>query len=162
MNSNLTDFRQPTIGCKTATQSRRGAASVPRGRAIISDIIANLSDCDLTVAAVAQRQGVTPRYLHKLFEGEELTFSTFVLGQRVARPHRTLCDPQYDDRSTQPSCWTVNVGLSGFQGPGSTRALAGHSWPPRPGRTPVPASRVSARAEWTAPIAAPFENAVSA
>ena len=42
-----------------------------RLRAIISDITANLRDCDLTVAAVAQRQRVTPRYLHKLFEGEE-------------------------------------------------------------------------------------------
>ena len=52
-----------------------------RLRAIMSDITANLSDCDLTVAAVAQRQRVTPRYLHKLFEGEELTFSTFVLGR---------------------------------------------------------------------------------
>jgi mutator family transposase len=49
-----------------------------RLRAIMADITANLYDCDLTVAAVARRQRVTPRYVHKLFEGEGLTFSAFV------------------------------------------------------------------------------------
>ena len=48
---------------------------VARLRAIMSDITANLLDCDLTVAVVAQRQRMTPRYLHKLFESEERTFS---------------------------------------------------------------------------------------
>jgi AraC-like DNA-binding protein len=42
----------------------------------------NLCDCDLTVAAVAQRQGVRPRYIHKPFESEGLAFSNYVLGQR--------------------------------------------------------------------------------
>jgi AraC-like DNA-binding protein len=70
-----------------------------RLRAVMSDITANLGDCDLTVATVAQRQQVTPRYLHKLFEGEEFTFSTFVLGQRLSRAHRMLSDPRFCDRN---------------------------------------------------------------
>jgi AraC-like DNA-binding protein len=81
-----------------------------RLRAIMSDITANLLDCDLTVAAVAQRQRVTPRYLHKLFEGEELTFSTFVLSQRLSRAHRMLCDPRFGDRSI--SSVAFDVGFS--------------------------------------------------
>ena len=81
-----------------------------RLRAIMSDITANLSDCDLTVAAVAQRQRVTPRYLHKLFEGEELTFSTFVLGQRLSRAHRMLCDPRFGDRSISSVAFDVGFG----------------------------------------------------
>jgi AraC-like DNA-binding protein len=81
-----------------------------RLRAIISDITANLDDCDLTVAAVAQRQRVTPRYLHKLFEGEELTFSGFVLSQRLARAHRMLCDPRFGDRTI--SSVAFDVGFS--------------------------------------------------
>ena len=52
-----------------------------RLRAIIADVDTNLGDCDLTAAAVARRQRVTPRYVHKLFEGEGLTFSAFVLGR---------------------------------------------------------------------------------
>jgi AraC-like DNA-binding protein len=81
-----------------------------RLRAIMSDITANLLDCDLTVTAVAQRQRVTPRYLHKLFEGEELTFSTFVLSQRLSRAHRMLCDPRFGDRSI--SSVAFDVGFS--------------------------------------------------
>ena len=81
-----------------------------RLRAIMSDITANLSDCDLTVAAVAQRQRVTPRYLHKLFEGEELTFSTFVLGQRLSRAHRMLCDPRFGDRTISSVAFDVGFG----------------------------------------------------
>ena len=81
-----------------------------RLRAIMSDITANLGDCDLTVAAVAQRQRVTPRYLHKLFEGEELTFSNFVLGQRLSRAHRMLCDPRFVDRSVSSVAFDVGFG----------------------------------------------------
>jgi AraC-like DNA-binding protein len=81
-----------------------------RLRAIMSDITANLGDCDLTVAAVAQRQRVTPRYLHKLFEGEELTFSTFVLGQRLSRAHRMLCDPRFGNRSISSVAFDVGFG----------------------------------------------------
>ncbi len=81
-----------------------------RLRAIMSDITANLGDCDLTVAAVAQRQRVTPRYLHKLFEGEELTFSNFVLGQRLSRAHRMLCDPRFGDRSVSSVAFDVGFG----------------------------------------------------
>jgi len=41
-----------------------------RVRSIMADITANLGDCDLTVVAVARRQRVTPRYVHKLLERE--------------------------------------------------------------------------------------------
>jgi AraC-like DNA-binding protein len=81
-----------------------------RLRAIMSDITANLGDCDLTVAAVAQRQLVTPRYVHKLFEDEELTFSTFVLSQRLSRAHRVLCDPRFGDRSISSVAFDVGFG----------------------------------------------------
>ncbi len=78
-----------------------------RLRTIMSDITANLADRDLTVAAVAQRQRVTPRYLHKLFEGEELTFSAFVLNQRLSRAHLMLRDPRFGDRSISSVAFDV-------------------------------------------------------
>jgi len=92
-----------------AIASGRGVRAA-RLRAIMSDITANLGDCDLTVATVAQRQRVTPRYLHKLFEGEDLTFSSFVLGHRLSRAHRMLCDPRFGDRSI--SSVAFDVGFS--------------------------------------------------
>jgi AraC-like DNA-binding protein len=104
-----------------------------RLRAIMSDVTANLRDSDLTVAAVAQRQRVTPRYLHKLFEGEELTFSTFVLNQRLSRAHRMLCDPRFSDRSISSVAFDVGFGdLSYFNRTfrrryGATRSDIRHS-----------------------------------
>jgi AraC-like DNA-binding protein len=81
-----------------------------RLRAIMADIAANLSDCDLTVAAVATRQRVTPRYVHKLLEGEGLTFSTFVLGRRLSRAHRMLSDPRRRDHSISAVAFDVGFG----------------------------------------------------
>lgn len=81
-----------------------------RLRAIMSDITANLGDCALTVATIAARQRVTPRYLHKLFQGEELTFSTFVLSQRLSRAHQILRDPRFGDRSISSVAFDVGFG----------------------------------------------------
>ncbi len=69
-----------------------GSVRAARLRAVKSDIVANLGDCTLTIAAVAQRQQATTRYIHKLFESEGITYSEFVLGQRLLRVHRTLAD----------------------------------------------------------------------
>ncbi len=78
--------------------------------AIMADITANLGDCDLTVAAVAQRQRVTPRYVHKLFEGEGLAFSAVVLGRRLAHAHRMLTDPRHGHLSISSVAFEVGFG----------------------------------------------------
>jgi AraC-like DNA-binding protein len=70
-----------------------------RLQAVKSDIMRNLGDCGLTIAAVAARQGVTPRYIHKLFEGEGGTFSEYVLDLRLRAAHRLLTNPRLKDRS---------------------------------------------------------------
>ena len=38
--------------------------------------------------------GVTPRYIHMLFEADGTTFTRIVVGQRLARAHRMLLDPR--------------------------------------------------------------------
>ena len=81
-----------------------------RLRAIMTDISANLSDCDLTAAAVARRQRVTPRYVHKLFESEGLSFSAFVLEQRLSRAHRILSEPRLSDRTIGSVAFDVGFG----------------------------------------------------
>ena len=65
----------------------------------MADISEHLGDGDLSVAEIAIRHRVTPRYIHKLFENEGLTFSSFVLGQRLSRAHRILSDPHLADRN---------------------------------------------------------------
>jgi AraC-like DNA-binding protein len=70
-----------------------------RLQAVKSDVIRNLGDYGLSVAAVAVRQGVSPRYIHKLFESEGATFSEYVLNRRLCAAHRLLTNRRLADRS---------------------------------------------------------------
>ncbi|MBA7481666.1 hypothetical protein ES707_17140 [subsurface metagenome] len=78
-----------------------GAVIAERGKraarlsAVKADILDNLASPRLSVATVAARHGVTPRYVHILFEAEGVTFSEFVLGHRLLRAHRMLNDPRF-------------------------------------------------------------------
>jgi AraC-like DNA-binding protein len=84
-----------------AIGASRDAAEVARGRglraarlaAIKADIADNLERNDLSAATLAARHRVSPRYIHKLFEGEGTTLSRFVLGLRLQRVYRAVTDP---------------------------------------------------------------------
>lgn len=71
------------------------AGGVRAGRlaAVKSDILAHLDDPDLSARKIASRQGLTARYIHILFEQDDMTFSEYVIAQRLARAHRMLADP---------------------------------------------------------------------
>src|SRR5215472_12623888 len=106
-----------------AVGATRDAQAIAEGRgiraarlsAIIADITTHLDGCDLTAAGVAKRQGVTPRYVHKIFEGEGLTFSAFVLDRRLAWAHRMLSDARLDHRNISSIAFDVGFGdLSHF------------------------------------------------
>jgi AraC-like DNA-binding protein len=58
-----------------------------------------LSDPNLSVSAVADRHGLTPRYVHMLFETELLTFSEYVLEQRLDHAWHALMNPVNVGRS---------------------------------------------------------------
>lgn len=70
-----------------------------RFRAIQSDIAAHLNDESLTVADIAERHGVTSRYIHKLFAVEGTTFTHYVLQQRLDCAYLLLRDQRYESRS---------------------------------------------------------------
>ena len=77
-----------------ALASSRGVRAA-RLRAIKADIVENLGNKGLSIDAMAARHGVTPRYISMLFESEPMTFSEFVLRQRLHRAHRMLSDPRF-------------------------------------------------------------------
>jgi AraC-like DNA-binding protein len=81
-----------------AALAARGSVRAVRLAAIKTDIIANLQEADLNATMVATRNGVTVRYLHKLFENQGLTYSKFVLGQRLERAYATLRNPLHTRR----------------------------------------------------------------
>lgn len=65
-----------------AERSERGIAAA-RLKLVEKDILARLSDHALQIDTVAQRQGVTPRYIQRLFAMKGTTFSDFVRDSRL-------------------------------------------------------------------------------
>lgn len=79
----------------------RDADEIAKGRgiraarlaAIRADVLANLSQPSLSAKTIANRHGLTDRYIHRLFEETELTFSRFVEEERLKRSFVLLTDP---------------------------------------------------------------------
>ena len=120
---------RPSFGRYRAT-TRRNADRSPRRRlrAVKADIVANLSSRDLSVDAMAGRQGISSRYVQMLFEGEGTSFSEFVLKQRLALAHDMLADPRQDHLTITAIAYAAGFGdLSHFN----------HSFRRRYGATPT-------------------------
>ena len=66
---------------------KRGVRAA-RLAAIKQDILSNISDSRLSVASVAERRQLTPRYIHMLFESEGVSFTEYVLNLRLTNAHR--------------------------------------------------------------------------
>jgi AraC-like DNA-binding protein len=93
----------------SAVAGARGARAA-RLAAIKSDILENLARPDLSATEVAARHGVTRRYVDMLFELEGMTFSEFVVGQRLAQAHRMLTDPRFAHRTVNAIALDVGFG----------------------------------------------------
>jgi AraC-like DNA-binding protein len=65
---------------------------------------------DLTVGVVAERHGVTPRYVQKLLEREGTTYSEFVQNSRLARVHAGLLDTGSRHRSISDIAFDAGFG----------------------------------------------------
>jgi AraC-like DNA-binding protein len=81
-----------------------------RLEAIKADIRSNLVDETLAVTTVAARHGVTPRYVHKLFEDEGVTYTQFVVQHRLDRALRMLRDPRLAARRISEIAYDVGFG----------------------------------------------------
>jgi AraC-like DNA-binding protein len=74
----------------------RRRALLWRVRAFIEE---RLDDPDLSPAVVAAANGVSVRYLHKLFETEDATVASWIRRRRLERCRRDLLDPALQDWS---------------------------------------------------------------
>ncbi|MGB9368738.1 MAG: AraC family transcriptional regulator [Xanthobacteraceae bacterium] len=94
--THIYDLMALTLGATgdVASLAEDRGAGTARLRAVKEDIVRNLVDGDLSVATVAARHRISSRYLAKLFEREGVTFSEYVLDQRLALAHRLLSDPR--------------------------------------------------------------------
>ena len=108
----LCDLVAVTLG------ATRDAAAVAQGRgiraarlrAIKDDIEAHLAGGNLSPGAVAKRQGISDSYIRKLFEGEGISFSQFVLGRRLERARRMLTEPRWVHRSIASIAFDAGFG----------------------------------------------------
>jgi len=89
-------------------EERGGRAA--RLATIKQDILAHLAEPGLSVARVAARRALSPRYIHKLFELDGTTYSEFVVAQRLARAHRMLTDPRFAGNSIGAIALAVGFG----------------------------------------------------
>jgi AraC-like DNA-binding protein len=72
--------------------ARGRGARAARMEAIRADLA---RDASLSVDEIAQRQGVTPRYVQMLFEEQGTTFGEFVTERRLDTARSMLCSPRY-------------------------------------------------------------------
>jgi AraC-like DNA-binding protein len=66
---------------------------------IKADIIANIARPDLSADMIARRHGVSPRYIHRLFEKDDRSFAQFIMEQKLSCAHRMLTDPGFTEWS---------------------------------------------------------------
>ena len=75
-----------------------------------SFIVAHSHRRDISISTVAASLNVTPRYVQRLFEAEGTTFSEFLIGQRLTRAHRLLCEPNSSHTAISTIAYDVGFG----------------------------------------------------
>ena len=95
--THIIDLASLAIGADAdvAHEAQQRGVAAARLQAIKADIRNCLGDHSLSPAVVAARHGVTPRYVHKLFERAGTSFSEFVLARRLERAMQMLKDPHF-------------------------------------------------------------------
>ena len=93
----IVDLAALALGAKAdvAHEAQRRGLAAARLEAIKAEVRDQIGSHDLSVATVAARLGMTPRYVHKLFEREGMTFSEFVLARRLERALRMLTGERF-------------------------------------------------------------------
>jgi AraC-like DNA-binding protein len=95
---------------EAAEISQARGVRAARLQAIKSDIMQHAFRQSFSIEQVALRAGVTPRYVRRLFEDTDETFTQFVLAWRLKLAYRLLANPRHDARSI--SSIAFDVGFS--------------------------------------------------
>ena len=115
--AHLHDLFALAIGATRDATHRAGERGLRAARlqSVKADILGNLASAELTLAAVAQRAGLSPRSIQMLFESEGASFSQYVLESRLARAYRSLAAPRHAHRTISDLAYEAGFGdLSHF------------------------------------------------
>ncbi|MDH4988405.1 helix-turn-helix transcriptional regulator [Aminobacter anthyllidis] len=80
-------------GSADTAEQVRPSLGAARLELVKAEIFRQLTDPELSVTAIARRQGITPRYIQRLFEQEGLTFSEFLRDARLDLARKSLDAP---------------------------------------------------------------------
>lgn len=77
-------------GAAEAAERTRQSLGAARLELVKADMLRHLTDPELSIAGIARRHNVTPRYIQRLFEQTGLTFSEFLRDARLDRALKSL------------------------------------------------------------------------
>lgn len=82
-------------------------------RRVLAYVENNLCDQDLTNKSIAASQGISLRYLHKLFEDDDESLHTQVLHKRLNKAHEALSSAQYRGHSIESIAYRYGFSSAG-------------------------------------------------
>ena len=104
--SHIHDFVALALGANRETRhSGLNAVAAARLAAALADINRSFTEPGLTLAAVARRQGVSPRYLQRLFEETGMSFTARVNELRLQRAFALLRKEHSRGRAISEIAW---------------------------------------------------------
>jgi AraC-like DNA-binding protein len=96
VSAHILDLVALALGARgDQAEAALGGAKAARLKALKSDVMSMLGNGELSSELIAGRHGISSRYVRKLFEQEGISFTSFVLGERLTRVRRMLRDPRY-------------------------------------------------------------------
>jgi AraC-like DNA-binding protein len=84
---------------RDTTESAQRGVRAARLAELKRTIRIDIANAALSVESVAAVHGISASYVRKLLAGEGITFSSFVLGERLAIAHRLIADPRLAART---------------------------------------------------------------
>lgn len=96
VSAHILDLVALALGARgDQAEAALGGAKAARLKALKSDVMSMLGNCDLSSEILASRHSISSRYVRKLFEQEGTSFTAFVLGERLSRVRRMLRDTRH-------------------------------------------------------------------
>jgi AraC-like DNA-binding protein len=106
----VTEFLVASLATETAAPRTADATRLAHLHKVRQTIETLLPEPDLTLGRVAEAEGVSPRYLQKLFAGAGESFTHYLRLRRLERCRLDLLSPRYADSSISNICfrWGFN------------------------------------------------------
>ena len=96
VSAHILDLVALALGARgDQAEAALGGAKAARLKALKSDVMSMIGNCDLSSEIIASRHSISSRYVRKLFEQEGTSFTAFVLGERLTRVRRMLRDSRH-------------------------------------------------------------------